>query len=216
MKIRAKAKLFLDVNLLKKINAIKTKETDSDVLISMGLGEIPSYQSFLIKCGNAYESFWNEAVSACPNVTNLLLNGNKIDVPGKVTGKLKKQSTQQIDHLFKIDNIYYYRESKCNLNFDSEKSPASIKKIILVSTLIAKKFKVSVDTINYGYFVPVVKHVPSKTKNKARSITNQDGVLDLIRIVGEDNLPFTAEEYFYYLNTTLKEAVKLKLKIASD
>lgn len=214
MKIRVKAKSFLDTNLLKKINAIKTKETDSDVLISMGLGKVPSYQSFLIKCGNVYESFWNEVLSSCPKVTNLLLNGNKINVPKKVTSKRRKQATQQIDHLFKIGNIYYYRESKCNLNFDSEKSPASVNKIILVSTLIAEKFKVPNSAINYGYFVPVVKHVPSKIKNKAPLIPNQDGVVDLISILGEDNLPFTAEEYFYYLNTTLKETVKLKLKIA--
>ena len=214
MSITPSAKAYLDKHLLTRFANIGTKKTDSDILITIGLGDVPSYQSFLIQCGYAYEDFWNQVLSNCKGVTNELLNGNKINVPGVYTGKRKAQATQQIDHLFKIGNMYFYRESKCNLNFDSEKSPTSVKKIISVAKLIAADKKVSEDKVNYGYFVPVVRQVPLKTKKKATKITNQDGVSDLIDLIGKDNLPFTVDEYFFYQRTTLNKAIKLKLNIA--
>ena len=213
MTIRPSAKKYLDENLLPKFTAITSKDTDSDIFKAMGLGYVPSSQSFLIQCGYAYEDFWNYVISDCPGVTNLLLNGNKINLPGAVTGKRKSQATQQIDHSFRIGDIVYYRESKCNLNFDSEKSPTSVKKIITVAKLIAARENVPEDKVSYGYFVPVLRYVSAKTKNKATMIATQDGVADLVEILGQSNLKFTVDEYFYYHQTTLGAASKQILKI---
>lgn len=200
-----KAKHFLDSHLLSRIEDIKIKATDSDILIAMGLGHVTSQQSFLIKAGNRYEAFWNAVIKHCPNTSSLLIESNMITLPN---GK-----NRQIDLFFKIQDKYYYYEMKCNLNFDSEKSPASVQKIIDVAETNKTKYNVQSDNFTYGYFNPAVRYVPQEIKDKAETIAIQHGVCDLINIIGEENMPFTAEDYFTYHSTVLKELVVNKLDL---
>ena len=120
---------YLEENLLPLILDIKTPKTDSDIMISCGLGECKSQSSILIQMGYKYEIFWNKVISACSN--NLIEENNKIKVSNK---------NRQLDHLFEIDNYILYLESKCNLNFDTEKKPASNDKVNAVCAAVSQKY----------------------------------------------------------------------------
>lgn len=198
-----KAKDFLDSHLLTLFQQIDIKKTESDIAIALGLEDTISSQSFFIKCGNRYETFWNFVIRNCTNATNLLIEGNEIILPNG--------DKRQIDLLFKIANKYYYYEMKCNLNFDSEKSPASISKILEVAECNKNKYNVSSKNFTYGYFNPVVRYVPQDIKDKAEMITIQHGVCDIVKIIGEENMPFTTDDYFEYHKTVLHDFAKQKL-----
>ena len=102
---------------------------------------------------------------------------------------------RQLDHLFEIDNTQHYLESKCNLNFDSEKVKASNAKIAAVTERLGN--------VKSAYFCPVADEVPHhwkvKYNNKGMNII---AVNDMIKLLG-DECPFTAEEYFTYLGEVI-------------
>tara|TARA_Y100000741_G_scaffold76663_1_gene55934 strand:- start:17 stop:355 length:339 start_codon:yes stop_codon:yes gene_type:complete len=102
---------------------------------------------------------------------------------------------RQIDHNFvsEVDGVNYYLESKCNLNFDSEKIKASNKKI--------NEVKDALGAAEGAYFVPVVRDIPQKDLNKYKNKgLNVYGVSWLLKQI---NAPFTESEYFNYLENTI-------------
>ena len=111
---------YLNETLLPLIEGIKPRQSESYTLAALGL-ERQSSQSILIAFGERIEQFWNKVISDSQS-TNLIEDNNLIEVNGKM---------RQIDHNFvsEVDGVNYYLESKCNLNFDSEKVKASNKKI---------------------------------------------------------------------------------------
>ena len=143
-----------------------------------------SRQSILIAFGERIEKFWNTVISDSW-ATNLIEDNNYITVGNRV---------RQIDHLFRIADVTYYLESKCNLNFDSEKVRASNEKVCEIAVTIG-------GNVHAAYFVPVVAEVPEKElnkyKNKGMSVVGVNWMLSKI------NAPFTSEEYF----TFMKEVV---------
>ena len=175
---------YLDAHLLPLMEGIKTKATDSDVLIALGLEDRGSTQSFVIQFGNRIEIFWNKVFS--DYAINHVEDGDLIEVDGR---------ERQIDHLFSTADGDYYLESKCNLNFDSEKSKASNKKVGQVLEAINDTFALNAKG---AYFVPVVDVIPSsvlvKYNNKGVDVLGVSDVFDLI-----PDLPFSREEYFVYL-----------------
>ena len=179
---------YLDKNLLPLMDGIKAKNTDSDILISLGLEHRGSTQSFVIQFGNRIEIFWNKVFS--DSVINHVEDGDLIEVKGQ---------ERQIDHLFSTSEGDFYLESKCNLNFDSEKSKASNRKVGEVLESINKTFNLKATG---AYFVPVVDVIPNsdrvKYNNKGLDVL---GVTDLFNILPE--LPFTKKEYFDYLKNTV-------------
>ena len=181
-------KNYLDNNLLPLMEDMKGKDTNSDILISLGLSNRGSTQSFVIQFGNRIEIFWNKVFSDFTK--NHLEFGDLIEVDGK---------ERQIDHLFSTDNGDFYLESKCNLNFDSEKSKASNKKVGEVLGEINRQFGLKATG---SYFVPVVDVIPNsdrvKYNNKGLTVL---GVTDLFNILPD--IPFTKREYFTYLKETV-------------
>ena len=111
---------YLNETLLPLIEGIKPRQSESYTLAALGV-ERQSSQSILIAFGERIEQFWNKVISDSQS-TNLIEDNNLIEVNGKM---------RQIDHNFvsEVDGVNYYLESKCNLNFDSEKVKASNKKI---------------------------------------------------------------------------------------
>jgi hypothetical protein len=171
---------YLEDNLLPLVLSIKPKMTESHILQALGLGDRISPQSILIAFGERIEQFWNAVISDSLVAQNLIEKSNMIDVNGR---------TRQIDHLFRTGETWYL-ESKCNLNFDSEKVRASNEKIKGIAGVLGLSVKA-------GYFVPVVAEVSqSEVKKYARKGVEVYGVNWMIDTV---QAPFTAEEYFSFL-----------------
>lgn len=172
---------YLEETLIPLILSINPKQTESHILSALGMDDRVSPQSILIAFGERIEQFWNQVLSACPSVINLIEESNLIDVAGR---------QRQIDHLFSTTGMTYYLESKCNLNFDSEKIRASNDKVQAVAaTLGADVFA--------AYFVPVVPTVPqaevTRYQGKGMEVWGVDDLLARI------DAPFTSAEYFAFL-----------------
>lgn len=171
---------YLEDNLLPLILSIKPKQTESYILQALGLDDRVSPQSILIAFGERIEQFWNTVISDSLVAQNLIEESNLIDVNGR---------TRQIDHLFRIDATWYL-ESKCNLNFDSEKVRASNDKIKDITSVLGMN-------VNAGYFVPVVPEISkserTKYNNKGVEVYGVNWMIETIQA------PFTSEEYFTFL-----------------
>lgn len=173
---------YLEENLLPLVLSIKPKKTESYILQSLGLDDRVSSQSILIAFGERIEQFWNNVISDSLIAQNLIEESNLIDVNGR---------TRQIDHLMRIIDQVFYLESKCNLNFDSEKIRASNDKIKDITSVLGVNVK-------SGYFVPVVAEISKseKTKynNKGMEVYGVNWMIETIQA------PFTSEEYFTFLH----------------
>jgi len=182
---------YLEAKLLPLIEGIKPKQSESYTLSALGL-ERQSSQSILIAFGERIEQFWNTVISGSFS-DNLIEKTNLTEVNGKV---------RQIDHNFisQNDNVNYYLESKCNLNFDSEKIKASNKKINEVKTALNADVG--------AYFVPVLAEIPQKevTKynNKGLDVFGVNWLLTKI------DAPFTSEEYFNFMRETVAPLLEKK------
>ena len=182
---------YLEAKLLPLIEGIKPKQSESYTLSALGL-ERQSSQSILIAFGERIEQFWNTVISGSFS-ENLIEKTNLTSVNGKV---------RQIDHNFisQNDNVNYYLESKCNLNFDSEKIKASNKKINEVKTALNADVG--------AYFVPVLAEIPQKevTKynNKGLEVFGVNWLLTKI------DAPFTSEEYFNFMRETVAPLLEKK------
>ena len=182
---------YLEAKLLPLIEGIKPKQSESYTLSALGL-ERQSSQSILIAFGERIEQFWNTVISGSFS-DNLIEKTNLTEVNGKV---------RQIDHNFisQNDNVNYYLESKCNLNFDSEKIKASNKKINEVKTALGADVG--------AYFVPVLAEIPQKeiTKynNKGLDVFGVNWLLTKI------DAPFTSEEYFNFMRETVAPLLEKK------
>jgi len=172
---------YLEENLLPLVFSIKSKQTESYILQALGLDDRVSPQSILIAFGERIEQFWNTVISDSLVAQNLIEESNLIDVNGR---------TRQIDHLFRLLCETWYLESKCNLNFDSEKVRASNDKIKDIASTLGVDVK-------SGYFVPVVPEISKseKTKynNKGMEVYGVNWMIETIQA------PFTSEEYFTFL-----------------
>jgi hypothetical protein len=165
-------------------------------MIAAGLGNKTSQSSILIQVGNKLEEFWNGVISKCTK--NLIEVTNRIEV---------KDSNRQLDHLFEgLENTYlFYLESKCNLNFDTEKKPASNTKVKEVTEAISQKYQKPV--LN-GYFVPCIRDVPEEVKKKYPNV-NIYGVEWLMKTIN-CNL-FTVDEFFVFFEEVVGPILEEKM-----
>jgi hypothetical protein len=188
---------YLEDNLLPLILSIKTPKTDSYIMIAAGLGGKTSQSSILIQVGNKLEEFWNGVISKCTK--NLIEVNNKIKVGN---------SNRQLDHLFEgLENTYLlYLESKCNLNFDTEKKPASNTKVKEVTDAIVEKYQKPV--LTSGYFVPCIRTVPEDVKKKYPNV-NIYGVEWLLETLKCDL--FTADEFFTFFEQVIGPILEEKM-----
>ena len=187
---------YLEATLLPLIESIQPKTTDSFILEACGLEARPSTQSVSITIGARLEKFWNQVLSDMDNTTNMIEQSDRVDVNGR---------TRQIDHFFTIPDLMYashmYLESKCNVNFDTEKVRASNQKIHDIANALEEQHDII--NVQSGYFVPVKRDIPVEI---AREYTNLGicifGVSDLYRWFN-DELPFTIDEYFEFFKYRL-------------
>ena len=190
---------YLDATLLPLIEGIKPKTTDSFILEACGLSSRPSTQSISIQMGGLLEKFWNQVFSDMNS--NMIEDSDRIKVNGR---------ERQVDHFISIPNHelikYYYLESKCNVNFDTEKVRASNQKIHDVAAALAEGLvgqnALLKSNVERGYFVPVKRDIPIEV---SREFTKEGvhifGVSDIFRWF-DDELPFTIDEYFCLLYTS--------------
>jgi len=176
--------LYLDENLKPRVETIEPKYSESYILEAFGLKRISS-QSFLISVGNQLENFWNKVISDSERNNNLIEEYNMVTVAGKL---------RQVDHFFDIDReIKQYLESKCNLNFDSEKIKESNRKIGQVKDALGAD--------HGAYFVPVVREIDQKDLTKY----NNKGldVYGVRWLLSKVDAQFTEDDYFNYLKDVI-------------
>ena len=196
---------YLKQNLLPLIDGIVPKTTSSDILSACGLGDTISSQSILISFGTRLEKFWNKAITDSRDVQNCLPFKNGTD---KI---LVANKNRQVDHFFSINdhelNKFIYLESKCNLDFDTEKEPESNDKIKAVRTELGETFQ---NGVQCGYYVPVLREIPLKVKQQyLKHDVPVYGVEDMFRWLND--VPFTIDEYFDFFKNTIGPIVKDKL-----
>ena len=196
---------YLKRNLLPLIDGIKPKTTDSWIAEICGCDDIVSTQSIFISMGGRIEKFWNKVITDSRDVQNCLPFDNGTD---KVMVNTKNR---QVDHFFTINdheyNKHIYLESKCNLNFDTEKKPESNEKIDAVRTQLEENVSSEVQS---GYYVPVLREIPLKVKQHyLKHDVPVYGVEDMFRWLND--VPFTIEEYFAFWKNTIGPNVRAKL-----
>lgn len=171
---------YLENNLLPFILDINPVTDDSDIFECLGGDpELISQPSCRIQFGNQIERFFNKVISDVTD--NLLEDKNYVTINGE---------ERQVDHLFVTKKgVTCYLESKCNLNFDSEKVKASNEKV----KMLAEMFGNVVPT----YFVPV-RRQPRK-KHIVKYLNKGIDVVGVEWLASQINLPFTVDEYFTFL-----------------
>ena len=180
---------YLTQTLLPLVVTIQPKSSESYTLSALGLKR-QSSQSILITFGERIEQFWNKVISDSESV-NLIEDNNLVKVNGK---------DRQIDHNFRAVNVNYYLESKCNLNFDSEKIKASNKKIDEVKDALGADVG--------AYFVPVVSEIPQKDLTKYNNKGVQ--VFGVKWMLSKIDAKFTEEEYFTFLREVVAPILEEK------
>lgn len=189
---------YLERNLLPLVLGINVIKTESLPMIAAGLGHKTSHNSILIQLGNRLEDFWNAVISKC--AINLIETNNKIEINGK---------NRQLDHLFKDldENLVYYLDSKCNLNFDTEKKPASNAKLEAICNTLKTLYEEEVIT---GYFIPCIRDgdIPNDIKKKYPNfnIVGVDWLMNKIHC----NL-FTVDEFFTFFENVLGPILEEKM-----
>lgn len=177
-----KGAAYLEANLLPLVLSIQPKQNNSDMVKNfLGLERISS-QSIVISLGNHLETFFNKVISDSERVNNVIELNNMVNVAGKL---------RQVDHCFEDlgTAVRVYLESKCNLNFDSEKVKASNTKLVEVQQALNADLA--------AYFVPVVAEISKsdlvKYNNKGIQVYGVNWLLEQL------NAPFTSEEYFKFV-----------------
>lgn len=171
---------YLEDNLLPLVLSIKPKKNKTYMMDFLGLDRVSS-QSIVIALGNHLETFWNKVISDSKTLTNVIAENNMVNVGGEL---------RQVDHCFEnMEEAYrVYLESKCNLNFDSEKIKASNKKLVEVQQALSAD--------RAAYFVPVVSEIKKsdlvKYNNKGIQVYGVKWMLEQV------DAPFTEEEYFAF------------------
>lgn len=187
---------YLEKNLLPAIVKIKTPKTKSYIMIAAGLGDNTSQSSVLIQVGIILENFWNKVISDCKGCDNLIELNNMIEVNGK---------NRQLDHVFRVIDEIFYVESKCYLDFDTEKKPASNDKVIKICEVLSKKYS---SEIQVGYFVPCIRTVPKDIQKKYPKI-NIYGVEWLMNLIKCDL--FTVDEFFIFFEEVIGPILENKI-----
>jgi len=181
---------YLEETLLPLVLTIEPKNTESFILQALGMGDKNSQQSILIAFGDRIEKFWNQVFSDLKS--NLIEETNKVKVGNR---------NRQVDHFFTANNgLKVYMESKCNLNFDTEKVRASNEKVAQVAEALGADRGV--------YFVPVLKVIPQEISDTYRKENCEIyGGEDLLSMI---NAPFTVKEYFNFLEEVVAPILEEK------
>ena len=204
---------YLKDTLLPLVESIEPKKTDSYIMGAIGKSSALSQQSILIAMGDRLEVFWNKVFSDF--ATNLIEDTTEVTGVYKVGPKKGQNKTKtkknnkvkvgknyrQIDHYYVTKGgVRIYMESKCNLNFDTEKVVASNKKVGEVMDALGADQGV--------YFVPVLPVIPlevlTEYSKKGREIF---GVVEVLETI---DAPFTASEYFEFLKTEVAQVLEAK------
>ena len=129
------------LNLLSKsfkemISTNPLKKSTDDFSIAKLFGRLDLTQSEKIQLGTRMEIWFNfmvdnhlDSSSVKGKNSNLWMNIETNEVISGGSGK----GLKDIDILFTINGITYYLESKNNLNLDTEKGPATIEKVKIIT-----------------------------------------------------------------------------------
>ena len=154
-------------------------------------GQEPSRQSISIKCGKLGELVVIEMIKCNPKLELLKCGIHCIDK----NGKKKDIDLLWIDH---IEKKVYYREAKGNIELDSEKLPATFKKITKnLQPYIEKKYpdyKIDVGILNWSVYARnILTNGVSHINKCEQNGVQVDHMGDLIKKIG-----FVWEEKDYY------------------
>ncbi len=197
---------YLEENLLPLFLSLNSPCTDSYTMIAAGLGDTISHSSVLNQVGNKLETFFKKVTSDSDSVDNLIEQSDKMIVNGK---------NRQIDLLMKLYPganrkllaKIFYLECKCNLEFDSEKRPASNLKVKEVTSALKELYGHEVSS---GYFVPVLRTIPDKVQKRYPefNIYGVEWFLETINCT-----LFTVDEYFTFFKEVLGPILEEKMDL---
>ncbi len=97
-------------------------------------------QSESIRFGTHYEEGLNDYVALSPTYSNITTSEKKTYITQECTLTHKSKNNKDIDILFRCGNVIYYRECKCNLLLDSEKSKTTADKVMEVKRRLEQAF----------------------------------------------------------------------------
>lgn len=172
---------------------------DTDVLKRMS-------QSDCIKLGNGLEHFFkNIIIEAAPNLKNIK--------PAKTP-----RGEKEMDHLFEdpAKKVIYYAELKSNLNLDTEKCKATVKKCRDIETILRNKYpehtiEMCLVGCRYLNIATELGDTDARVYAKYEEIRNNlCGVNDYFAKLGIQHMCFiNMEQYRAVLNIVVHEMFKL-------
>ena len=109
------------------------RSTTSPIKLWLG---VDINQSMVIQFGNRFEEALNAVLKNISNVEAVSDPKTKIYITSSGEITQKARGNKDVDILFKIGNTVYYRECKCNLGLDSEKSLAPARKVERIARLL--------------------------------------------------------------------------------
>jgi len=96
-----------------------------------GVYTIP--QSVSIVFGTLFEEALNDLIERCTSFEAITNSKAKTYITSECKLTSVAKGNKDVDILFRNDNTIFYRESKCNLLLDSEKSKATANKVIMIA-----------------------------------------------------------------------------------
>ena len=159
--------------LEKLISLAKTVKINPTKSLLLQALELPSSQSIVIQMGNRLELFWVYVIQSMKA---------EIDT---------SKSTRQIDLAWKdTQGNNYYAESKCNWDLDTDKMPATLRKIDEQANLL---------DASGICFCPVTDKDIVVRSQKIRGV---NWILNTLGIT-----TFTSDDYFSWLRTDVRKVI---------
>ena len=176
---------------VKKLSQVEKTKTKPGGMIYLLYGQKISEQSIVIKMGKQGEEYLKLFIKNNQNL-NLL--------PCGIIELKNSKKKKDFDLIWKDDRIktIYYREAKSNINFDTEKLPATIEKIKLCQEDLKSKYpeyKINVGLVNWSiYDITDTNAKNSLIKFKQNNI-KVDFFSDFLELT---EIKWTKEEFYQY------------------
>lgn len=117
---------------------MKNNKSTSPIKKWLGVKNLP--QSASIKFGRLFEELLNDCVEKSDEFISITSSVKKTYITPTSELTHRAKGNKDIDILFKKENVVYYRECKCNLFLDSEKSKTTASKVLQVKERLQKLY----------------------------------------------------------------------------
>lgn len=192
---------ILDIFSDKIVHGLCSKKTVTSSSIKEWLQAPDLKQSESIRFGTLFEEALNNLIEISDDFDSITNSKKKTFITPECKLTDIAKGNKDIDILFRQNNTIFYRECKCNLQLDSEKSKATAAKVELIESrlkVLYPKCDIDAAILSMDFY------------NKKNTFLNVrlEGIGDFInrlKILGD--LKFTEQEYIN-IGTTVGERYK--------